>query len=172
MVDGIKSIKGEKVIIKKVKSFTGLRSFYLEKKQVFLPGFLCFLLDIGFDKNSSDLAYYFGAPGEGIKYEDDGLDQSYFNDPFSGVYKDINDFKQENYGEDGIRGEKAIGAIKSGGFLYFINKEYDIELVFFSNFILLNIRTSNKNLVKSANALSKFCEFPNTELNPRVIDLE
>ena len=86
MVDGIKSIKGEKVIIKKVKSFTGLRSFYLEKKQVLLPGLLCFLLDIGFDKKSSDLAYYFGAPGEGIKYEDDGLDKSYFNNPFSGVY--------------------------------------------------------------------------------------
>ena len=129
-------------------------------------------IDIGFDKNSSDLAYYFGAPGEGIKYEDDGLDQSYFNDPFSGVYKDINDFKQVNYEEDGIKGAKVIDGIKSGGFLYFINKEYDIELVFFSNFILLNIRTSNKNLVKSANALSKFCELPNTKLNPKVINLE
>lgn len=106
-----------------------------EKRQEFLAHFLDFLLKLGFSKKNWGIKMYFGVP----KDNDESLDEAYIKYPFSRGYIDI----------------KRLNEL----YLTFDNKDYDLELIIFSNSILLVMRGKKKNNKKSVNLILEFAEF-------------
>lgn len=109
----------------------------LEKAQPFMPGLLQFLLDLGFSlEEDFDIKFYFGVPHE----DDDYMPESYVKNPYSQKYISVNSFDQE--------------------VITFNRKNIDVEVIFFSNKIVLSIRTKKKSS-EIGKLISKFALFGN-----------
>lgn len=116
-------VEKKKIGIKSVSKNDKREIWTFNKDQVFMPFILQFLLDLGFklDKDAC-ITYFFGIS----RGQDDEIDlpEEYVKDPFAQKYLPISLFDQE--------------------MLTFENKDKDIEVMFFSNRIVLAIRSKKK----------------------------
>jgi|APSaa5957512622_1039677.scaffolds.fasta_scaffold137758_1 hypothetical protein len=111
----------------------GLWTF--KKNQTFIPSFLNFLLKLGFNLDEDfDIKFFFGVPHEDENY----LPEEYVKKPFSQEYLPIDSFNQEIY--------------------TFNKKNLDIEVIFFSDKIVISIR-SNKTAKKIGELIGDFADF-------------
>lgn len=109
-----------------------------EKKQIFLPSFLNFLIKLGFDEKCFEIKYFF-ALSRDEENEDSEIDNSYLENPFNCKYLDITYFNEE------------LVTFKKG--------KLDIELIFFSQKLILIIRNEKRDSLKIGELISEFAEF-------------
>ena len=142
-----KGIKSEKpsqenrIKILNVGGGDNLKSYTIEKRQDFLPTLADYLLKIGFNSESFEMKMYFAIPrkvGDDSTMDDEDI---FFEDPFSKEYLPINTFNEQ--------------------VIQFKSDDHDIEVIFFSNNIVLNVRALDDYLTDSGTVLLDLFSYGN-----------
>lgn len=129
--------KEEELILLSISKSDEKESFSFKKQQIFFPFLLKLLLDLGFDRQSIYLQYFFGISLE----EFDSVDETYFTNPFSQEYLEIGTFKNH--------------------FENIVNEDFDVEVIFFESKIYLIIRKLKKSKKDLGKIISNYCKFQN-----------